>query len=497
MKRKSAAVLTLAVLLTAALLAVPAVMASTDSGGGFADVDPDAWYSEAVTWCADRGIMVGTSETQFSPDMELSRAMFATLLHRTEGTPAAEGDREFPDCVPGSWYSEAVRWAAGKGILAGYDTGLFGPEDPVTREMTAVILWRHAGEPEAEEAGFPDAGSVSSWAKQGMSWAAEKKILLPRDSGDMDPEVPATRAEAAYALMTAEQMPEENPGETGDSRVLVAFFSATGNTGGVAEKIARAAGADLLEIRPAQPYTSADLNYNNADSRTSREQNDPDARPEIAGPAAGLDRYDTVFLGYPIWFGRAPRIMLTFLESGDFSGKTVIPFCTSGSSGIGGSEAELKKAAPGADWREGKRFSAGATDEEAAAWVKEQNLETQKPEEEEVMKIKVTDGKHEAVFQLNSSSAAKSLYSQLPLSVKVENYSDDEKIFYPEKLDTSSTVDANAKKGTLAYFSPWGDVVMYYRDYGSYPGLYELGQAVSGADEIQNMSGTIQVTKAE
>ncbi len=113
------------------------------------------------------------------------------------------------------------------------------------------------------------------------------------------------------------------------------------------------------------------------------------------------------------------------------------------------------------------------------------------------MKIKVTDGNHTVIFRLNDSPAAKSLYRQLPLAVDVENYSNDEKIFYPKKLDTSKAVNANAKKGTLAYFSPWGDVVMYYRDFGSYNGLYELGEAVSGLDEIKLLSGKINVTAVE
>ncbi len=99
------------------------------------------------------------------------------------------------------------------------------------------------------------------------------------------------------------------------------------------------------------------------------------------------------------------------------------------------------------------------------------------------------------VFELNGSNAAMSLYGQLPLTAEVENYSDDEKIFYPEKLDTADPVNADAKKGTPACFSPWGDVVMYYRDFGAYPGLYELGQAVSGTDEIESLSGTLQITE--
>lgn len=115
--------------------------------------------------------------------------------------------------------------------------------------------------------------------------------------------------------------------------------------------------------------------------------------------------------------------------------------------------------------------------------------------EERKMKMRVTDGTHTVVFELNGSPAAKSLHDQLPLTIAVENYSNDEKIFYPKKLDTSKAINADAKKGTLAYFSPWSDVVMFYRDFGSYRGLYELGQAVSGVDDIERLSGTITITK--
>lgn len=119
------------------------------------------------------------------------------------------------------------------------------------------------------------------------------------------------------------------------------------------------------------------------------------------------------------------------------------------------------------------------------------------PEKEErEMKIQVTDGNHTVIFALNKSPAAKSLYDQLPLTVDVKKYYN-EKIFYPGKLDTSEAVSADAKKGTLAYFSPWGDVVMYYKDFGSYSGLYELGQAISGTDEIEYLSGTINITAVE
>ncbi len=110
------------------------------------------------------------------------------------------------------------------------------------------------------------------------------------------------------------------------------------------------------------------------------------------------------------------------------------------------------------------------------------------------MIITVSDGRHTVTFRLNDTPAARSLYSQLPLSVPVENYSDNEKIFYPAPLDTTDAVPASPVKGTLAYFSPWGDVVMYYAPAGKYPGLYELGEAISGADDIGLLSGTVTVS---
>ena len=153
------------------------------------------------------------------------------------------------------------------------------------------------------------------------------------------------------------------------SNVLVAYFSATGNTRPLAGYAADILGADLYEIVPAVPYTSADLNYGSADSRTSTEQNDPSARPAIAGRVEDMTQYDTVLIGYPIWHGQAPRIISTFLESYDFSGKTILPFCTSGSSPIGTSDDNLHVLAPNAHWLNGTRFPAGTTRAAISAWL--------------------------------------------------------------------------------------------------------------------------------
>lgn len=133
------------------------------------------------------------------------------------------------------------------------------------------------------------------------------------------------------------------------SKKLVAYFSASGTTKKVAERLAKAAGADLFEIRPAIPYTSADLNWMDKKSRSSVEMNDPDSRPEIAETIPNMVDYDTVFIGFPIWWYVAPHIIHTFVESYDFSGKTLVPFATSGGSGMGKTVDELRKLCPNAD----------------------------------------------------------------------------------------------------------------------------------------------------
>ncbi len=130
-------------------------------------------------------------------------------------------------------------------------------------------------------------------------------------------------------------------------KILIAVFSASGVTKRVGEEIARVSGGDFFEIVPVEKYTKSDLNWTNRKSRSSVEMNDPSCRPEIAVEVKDMDQYDTVIVGFPIWWGVAPRIIETFLESYDFSGKTIIPFCTSGGSGVGRSDTELHKNVKG------------------------------------------------------------------------------------------------------------------------------------------------------
>ena len=150
---------------------------------------------------------------------------------------------------------------------------------------------------------------------------------------------------------------------------LVAYFSASGVTKSAAEHLAKAAGADLFEIKPAVPYTRADLDWTNKKSRSSVEMNNPGSRPEIAERLSNMEDYDTVFIGFPIWWYVAPTIINTFVESYDFSGKTIIPFATSGGSGMGKTIEVLKPLCPGTNWEKGKMLNR-VSDRELEDWVK-------------------------------------------------------------------------------------------------------------------------------
>ena len=150
---------------------------------------------------------------------------------------------------------------------------------------------------------------------------------------------------------------------------LVVYFSASGVTKSAAERLAKAADADLFEIKPAVPYTRADLDWTNKKSRSSVEMNNPDSRPEIAQRLSNMEDYDTVFIGFPIWWYVAPTIINTFVESYDFSGKTIIPFATSGGSGMGRTVEVLKALCPNANWGKGKMLNR-VSDRELEDWVK-------------------------------------------------------------------------------------------------------------------------------
>jgi flavodoxin len=154
-----------------------------------------------------------------------------------------------------------------------------------------------------------------------------------------------------------------------NKKVLVAYFSASGVTARVADRLSKAIGADIFEIKPAQVYTSADLDWTNKKSRSSVEMDDRNSRPEIANKVENMSQYDVIFVGFPIWWYREPSIIDTFMESYDFSGKQVIPFATSGGSGMGDSGSIMQKLAPNAKVDSGKRFSSGVSEKDLKDWA--------------------------------------------------------------------------------------------------------------------------------
>lgn len=170
---------------------------------------------------------------------------------------------------------------------------------------------------------------------------------------------------------TEQQVEKSEEGKTGDRKVLVVYYSATGNTKEVADFIAAATNADTFELEPADPYSDGDLNWTDENSRVVYEHDNPDARDVelVSATPAEWESYDTVFIGYPIWWRIAAWPVDTFIKANDFTGKAVIPFCTSSSSSLGESGKLLEEMAGTGNWLEGERFSSGASEEDVKAWI--------------------------------------------------------------------------------------------------------------------------------
>lgn len=446
----------------AAPMQTPAGMAGLSAG--FSDVDSGAWYAGAVDYVREHGLMEGVGEGRFDPEGSLTQAMLVTVLWRQAGQPVVNYLMRFSDVDGGQWYTEAIRWAAGNRLVGGYGNGLFGTGDPITQEHLSLILQRITDEPVTD--GIPGFDGSSR---------------------------PATRAQAAAAVMNCGTLgadPRAN-------RILVAYFSATGSTRGVAEHIADIVGADLFEIVPEKPYTGADLDYRDASSRASREQDDPAARPAIHGEVEDMGQYGVVFLGYPIWHGQVPKIISTFLEGCDLSGKTVIPFCTSGGSGIDGSEGALNALAPQARWRSGERFGAGASREAVKDWVDSLELGTTGPMEGEDGMLNIAVNKTVLTAALADNSSARALAELLadgPLSVEMRDYNRMEKVG-PLGADLPANDEwIDAQAGDLILYQ--GNQLVIYYGANSWS-LTRLGRIEGvGAGELRDIlgGGDVRVT---
>ena len=306
---------------------IPTALAA---GGIFSDVPNGAWYADAVDYVYEHGIMNGTSATTFSPNTPMTRAMLVTVLHRAAGSPSAATGTAFSDVPSGAYYTDAVAWASANSIVTGYGNGRFGSNDPVSRAQIAAILWRYAGSPSAEAGqDFADESSIPAYASAAVDWARANGVVNGTTGNRFDPNGNATRAQVATILR------------------------------------------NYLTITPVTPYTSADLDWTVDGSRVNQEH-DNEALRDIAltqTTPANWDEYDTVFIGYPIWWGIAAWPVNNFVKDNDFSGKTVIPFATSSSSGMGQSGTLLEEMANGGTWQSGQRFSSGASSNTVRDWA--------------------------------------------------------------------------------------------------------------------------------
>ena len=362
-------------LLVAALLVT--MIPSAFAANSFTDVRSTDWFSDAVSYAQERGLMSGTSATNFSPNEPTTRAMLVTILYRAAGQPETTGQSSFADVLARDYFANAVAWASENNIVTGYSRTRFGSNDPVSREQIATLLWRYAGSPSAGSAqNFSDRNQISDYAADAVNWARANGIVNGRPGNRFDPKANATRAEVATILRNfLSQQPNtdtpEPPSQTTGSKTLVVYFSASGSTKAVAETIADELDADIFELVPTQPYSSDDLNWTVSGSRVNREHDDESLR-DIAltqTTPANWDNYDTVLIGYPIWWGIAAWPVNNFVKNNDFTDKTVIPFCTSSSSGLGQSGDLLENMANGGTWQSGQRFSSGASSSTVREWA--------------------------------------------------------------------------------------------------------------------------------
>ena len=364
--------------------------------------------------------------------------------------------------------------------------------------------------------------------QQGSPFAASEESVTAGE------EMPAPATENGGAEETAE-------GENGD--ILVAYFSwadnavlaedvdavtspsviPPGNVQQLAGWVQEETGGNLFSIRVTDPYPS---DWDACLDRANEEWG-ADARPELLENVENLERYDTVFLGYPNWWYGVPMALLSFLEQNDLAGKQVYLFCSHGTGGLANSVELITEAAPAAEISDHifdcYEEEAASSEEDIRRWVKElgfsaedaaaqtdagqeaeqMTAEQQKgaamwTEQDTSRQIAVQSGDNRVVYGLNDSAAADSLYEQLPLTIEVEDYGANEKIFYPpQELNTENSPLAEDGAGTLAYYAPWGDVVMFYADYRENPSLFELGQVISGGDLVSGLSGTVTITAVE
>ncbi len=334
-----------------------------------------------------------------------------------------------------------------------------------------------------------------------MNWAVETGVMAAHTGSTFAPYETANRAEVASALyLLLSKKTEVNEPAVKGSKVLTIYFPRTDHTKGVAEKVQAAVNSDTFEIVPQMPYNAADINYNDSTCRANREQSDPSARPEITGTLPNLSNYNVIFLGYPIWYGQAPKVVYTFLENcRGWNGQTVIPFCTSGSSPIGFSATNLHSLIPDTvNWLEGRRFNSDVSQNDVSSWINELNLNiiVNNIEEESAMnKINLSFNGHNYTATLADNSSAEALKMILgngPLTISMSDYGSMEKVGPIGQNLPANNEQITTKAGDLILYQGNKLVIYYATNSWNFTRLGRIDDPSGLRDALGN--GNVSVT---
>ena len=289
-------------------------------------------------------------------------------------------------------------------------------------------------------------------------------------------------------------------------KTLIVYYSYTGNCKAITSALTDQVTADVLEIQPAEKGLKYEANGYALGTQLlnaiKANPNDADSYPPIDTVNISLSDYQNIIIVTPLWWSQMAAPMQTFLfhYGSQMAGKNIGLIVSSASSGISGVEADCKRLVPNGEYYGKSLWIKSAQVRNASSLVQDwlQQISFTDNTSDNI-KIKVSDATNTITYELNGTSAAKSLYAMLPLEVAVQNYSNNEKIFYPPTAVSYGTdcIEGDCPAGTLALFSPWGNIVMYYGAASRYNGLYILGKAVEGADKIKDLTGTVRVEAAD
>ena len=277
-----------------------------------------------------------------------------------------------------------------------------------------------------------------------------------------------------------------------ESDTLVVYFSATNTTKTLAEYAADYLNADIYSITPEVPYSAEDIAYY-TNCRADREQSDPTARPQIKDLPLNINSYDTIVLGYPIWHSQAPKIVYTFLESFDLTGKTILPFCTSHSSPLGSSAQNLHSAASSANWLAGRRFAAGTSSQIISDWLDENGIEPYQPQSENDRIINITVNGKEFKAELYECAAADEILEMLPMTINMSELNSNEKYYWLSKNLTVNNQRVNyINEGDLMIYSS-NCLVLFYDSFSTSYSYTPIGK-ITDTSGLKNAVGTGSAT---